>query len=272
MTRTQKIVKYCAIALAIFLIVSIFSGIIDLFTSIIFAFSKDSDWVGEMKPIALSDTENIKNLDITVGAAELEIKNGEVFSLESNAKYLKAQIKNDTLLIEEDIPFRLNRGNSITVILTIPTDFSFERAEFETGAGKISVESLSVGKLRMELGAGETRFENLIVSDDAEIETGIGEFSILGGRIADLDLQMGVGDVSIKTALSGECELDCGISNTDLCLIGEKDDYRISVNKGIGSATVDGEKISNDEEFGNGNVTVKINGGIGDIRIQFARE
>ncbi len=270
MTKTQKIIKYCAIVFAIFLIIGIFSSIIHLLSSIFFVFSEDSDIVGENKTYELSDLESVKNLDITIGAAALEIKSGEAFSVESNHKYLKAQVKNDTLLIDEDIPFRWNHAEGVKVILTVPSGFSFDRAEIETGAGKLTVESLCAKKLSMELGAGETVFENLTVTAEAAIETGVGRFSVLGGSIADLDLQMGVGDVSIKTALTEEGEFECGIGKTEIFLLGTKDDYAVSVEKGIGSATVDGKSVSNGERIGNGSVSVEIHGGIGNIQIVFA--
>ena len=269
MTKTQKIIKYCAIALAVCLIFSILSGIVQAFSMLADIFSDEKNLTGENKIHTLSDTETIRNLEISIGAAELEIKSGEGFSVESNHKYLKARVKNGTLLIKEEIPFRFRNASGIKIVLTIPENFTFDHIEMETGAGRLSVQTLRVKKLQMELGAGEAVIEDLTVTDEAEIQTGVGKFSVLGSRIADLDLGMGVGDVSLTTALSGDGELDCGIGNTEITFIGNKEDYCISVNKGIGTAQVDGTVVSNDSRIGNGPRLVQINGGIGDIRITF---
>lgn len=270
MTKTQKIIKYCAIALAIFLIASIFSGIIGVVSSIFSAFRKTDDIVGEMMFYGIFNENDIKNLDVSASAATLEIKNGEAFSVESNHKYLKVEVKNGALIIEDDVPFRLNGAESALVVVTIPSGFTFERAEIETGAGSLNVEALCAKKLRLELGAGESVFENLRVTNRAEIQTGVGKFSVLDGAVNDLEFDGGVGDVSLKLALTGECEWDCGIGNTEITLLGAKEIYSVSVEKGLGSATVDGKSVSNDESIGNGAVSLDIDGGIGNITVAFA--
>ena len=272
MTKTQKAIKYCAIVFAILLIVGIFSGVIELCAAIFSSFVKvDTDAVGEWRAHELSDWESVRKLNITVSAAAVEIKNGEAFSLESNHKYLKAQIKNGTLLIDEDVPFLRHRSEDVNVkvILTVPSGFSFERSEIETGAGKLTAEALCTEKLQMELGAGETVFENLIVTGEAEIDTGIGKFSVRDGSIGRLDLAIGVGHVSITANLLQKSEIDCGIGSAELCLLGEKDDYTVVVNKGFGSIKADGKAVSNGTKIGNGSIDLEINGGIGDIDIYF---
>ncbi|MBQ3489811.1 MAG: DUF4097 family beta strand repeat protein [Clostridia bacterium] len=272
MTKTQKIIKYCAIALAVLLIVSILSGILHAFAALSFLFSDEKELVGETKIYSLSDLETVRNLEISIGAAALEIQNGETFALESNHRYLTAKVKNGTLLIEENIPFWVRNASGVKVILTVPEEFYFHHADIETGAGTLSVQALYTKELSMELGAGETIFENLTVTEEAEIQTGVGKFTIFGGQIAELDLEVGVGDVCVTTALLKEGEFDCGIGNTEIIFIGRKEDYCIAVNKGIGAATVDGKTVSNSSNIGNGSVRAQINGGIGDIEIQFISE
>ncbi|MBE6666245.1 MAG: DUF4097 domain-containing protein [Ruminococcaceae bacterium] len=270
MTQAQKIIKYCAIAFAILLIVSIFSGIVGVVSSIASAFRKGSDIVGENVTHELSDLESVKNLEISIGAAALEIKNGEAFSLESNHKYLNVKVKNGTLVIEDATPSFLKNREGAHVILTVPSGFFFDRAEIETGAGNLTVESLCTEKLRMDLGAGETVFEDLRVTKQAKIETGFGKVSVLGGSVAGLEFGVGVGDVFLTFELTEDSEFECGIGNAEIVLLGSKENYTVSVETGIGSATVDGKSVSNDEEVGNGAVSLEIQGGIGNIQIAFA--
>lgn len=273
MTNTQKTIKYCAIVFAILLIVSIFSGIIQLISSIFFAFSNDSDIIGENRVHELSDLSNIENLNIDIGAAALEIKTGEAFSVESNHKYLKVRVKNGTLVIEDEHrPIRMNSAKGAQVNLTVPEGFSFNRAEIEMGSGNLKVESLCTNKLSMDLGAGETIFENLTVANQTEITTGVGQFSILGGSISELDFSMGIGDVFLKIELLEEGEFDCGIGKAEIVLLGTKEDYSVSVSKGMGSAKVDGEAVSGDKTIGSGSVSIEINGGIGNTLIAFAEK
>lgn len=271
MTKTQKIIKYCVITLAVFLIVSIFSALFGVISSVFFLFGKEDNIVGELLSYGIFEEDDIKNLRISIDTADLEIKNGEDFSVESNHKYLKVRVKNGTLVIEDERrSLRMNNTKGAQVILTVPDDFSFDRAEIETGVGNLTVQSLYTSELSMELGAGETIFENLNVTGEAEIQTGVGKFSILDGSISELDMEVGVGGISVTAELLRSGEIECGIGNTEIFLLGEKEDYTVSVSKGMGAAKVDGEAVSNDEKIGNGAVSVEINGGIGDVQIQFA--
>ena len=81
MTSAQRIIKYCALAFAVFLSVSIIGGIISMFVCLTGIFGGD-DATGEMQSYTVN--ENIENLDIDISAATLEIKNGKDFSVESN--------------------------------------------------------------------------------------------------------------------------------------------------------------------------------------------
>ena len=83
MTTAQKIIKYCAIAFAVFLIVSIIGGIIGAVSSVPLLVS-DGDGVGEMKTYAVTD--EVKNLEIDLSGARLEIKTGDRFAVESDHK------------------------------------------------------------------------------------------------------------------------------------------------------------------------------------------
>lgn len=270
MTQTQKVIKYCAIAFAILLIVSIFSSIVGVISSVFSAFRKADGIVGETITREISDLESVKNLDISIGAVALEIKNGEAFFVESNHKYLKVEERNGTLVIEDNTPSFLKNTEGAQVILTIPDGFSFDLVNMEIGAGNFTVEALNTKNLSMELGAGETVFENLIVTNQAEIETGVGKFSVLDGSIAELEFGVGVGDVSLTLELTEDSEFECGIGNAEIFLLGSKENYTVSVEKGIGSATIDGKSVSNDEKIGNGAVSLEIHGGIGNIQIAFA--
>ena len=52
-------------------------------------------------------------------------------------------------------------------------------------------------------------------------------------------------------------------------LLGSPEDYRIRLDKGIGSATMDGKALSGGSTLGSGQHSIDIDGGIGSIRIQF---
>lgn len=266
MTVFQKVIKYLALAFAVFLTVSILGGILSvlgLFGGIF------TDAVSEDLQTYTVSSE-ITSLDISVNAAGLCIKQGEQFSVESNLEHLTVKEKDGTLLLRETTKFA-RTYNGAVLTLYVPAGTVFQSAAVQTGAGKLDIGTLSAGKIRLELGAGEVIIGSLTADLDADIDGGAGKITISGGSLHDLDLDMGVGQLNLTSALTGESELDLGVGESNLTLLGDQDDYRIDVEKGLGSVTVDGETVSGLNSFGGGQNRVEINGGVGSIHLNFKK-
>ena len=105
---------------------------------------------------------------------------------------------------------------------------------------------------------------------EADIEGGAGRITVSGGAMEDLELEMGVGQLNLTSALTGNCKLDLGVGESNITLIGSKEDYKLDLEKGIGSITVDGTSVSDYGSSGNGANRVDISGGIGAIHVRFA--
>ena len=204
MTALQRIIKYCAVALAVFLIVAIISGICGAISMVSFFF--DGDAAGEMQTYTVSS--DVESLDLEVSAAALEIVTGDSFSVESNHKYLLLKEDNGALRIsEEKILFGVS-SDGVTVILTVPEGFVFEDAAISAGAGKVSVDTFSANVLSLDLGDAELTL--LGKKDDyrIEVDKGVGgatldgkvlsDDSIWGGGANRIDVDGGVGSIHIR--------------------------------------------------------------------------
>ena len=266
MTSAQRIIKYCALAFAVFLSVSIIGGIISMFVCLTGIFG-GGDAAGEMKSYTVN--ENIENLDIDISAATLEIKNGKDLSVESNHNYLKVKEKDGTLVISDEKPFWVFNVSGVKVILTVPYDKVFDKASVSAGAGRVSIESLSANTLDLDFGAGEVDIENLVGASKAEINGGTGKLTVRDGALCDLDLDMGVGALYLTSRLSGKCELDYGVGETHLVLLGTSEEYQIDFDKGLGSATLEGKEMSDGSVYGTGDSKIYIDGGVGSVSISF---
>ena len=265
MTTLQKVIKYLAIAFAIFLTVTIIGGILSavgLFGGL-FAWDTATE---DMKTYTVES--EIHNLKILINAADLYIKEADDFSVESNLKYLKVEEKGDALIIEETKKFGGTYSDAVLTIY-VPAGVVFDNTDLTTGAGRLTIEHLSSGTLNFVLGAGDVSINSLVATTSADIQGGAGRITIAGGALKDLDLEMGVGQLNLTSALTGDCELDAGVGELNITLIGIQDDYTIEIEKGIGSITVDGQSASNNESFGNGMSEVEIHGGIGAINVNF---
>lgn len=87
----------------------------------------------------------------------------------------------------------------------------------------------------------------------------------------NLELDMGMGATKVSATLSGDCDLDMGIGELALTVLGDKADYTIEVNKGVGEYTIDGEKIRDNEKIGNGTNHLQLDGGIGEVKVEFQK-
>lgn len=268
MTKFQKVIKRFAIAFAIFLSVAIICALLGLVGFFGNLFENEA----VLEDLAsYSVTAEIHNLKIEINAADLQIKEGEKFFVESNLKHLKVEEKGNTLLIKENRKiFGTYRGAVLTVY--VPAGMVFNSIELTTGAGRLTTERLSAGTVDFEFGAGDVNIASLAATRAADIEGGAGRITILGGTLNNLELEMGVGQLNLTSALTGDCKLDLGIGESNIALIGDKDDYRLDLNKGIGSITVDGESTNHYSSSGNGTNKVEINGGIGAIYVLFKEE
>lgn len=268
MTTTQKVIKYCAVAFAVFLCVSIIGGIVGVLASIDHLFGdNDNSEIGEAKLYQVTD--RIETLDIDIGAARLEIKSGSNFEVEYINGNIKIYEKDRTLSISEKGRIFGFGNNDYRVILTIPTGYEFEEVDIDSGAGTVTIDELVADKLFLDLGAGEINIANLVSKAKTEIDGGAGKLTISGGELADLDFDMGVGKVELKSKISGKSEIDCGVGAVDLTLIGDSKDYRISYDKGVGSIEIDGEKMNGDGVYGAGENSISVDGGVGSINIDF---
>lgn len=268
MTTAQKIIKYIAIGLAVALIIGIFSSIISVLR--IITFFDEGDAITDEAKI-YEFTSEIKNLDFEIGAAEFSVKSADRIYIESNLKNLTVKEKDSVVTARENTKYNY-KATKAFLTLYVPEDYAFESVEIEAGAGKIIVNSLSCRELSLFLGAGDFDAHELTVTDKCHIQGGVGEISVNSGSISDLEMEMGVGDLKLDAFLLGDCDLSFGVGNADILLFGTKEDYRIKVEKGLGSITLDGEKLSDDTTVGSGTAIISVEGGIGNINIKIGEK
>lgn len=274
MTSLQKVIKYLAISFAIFLIVIIISTILGVFYALssVLGLKKDSKIASDEISITNFENTDIATLDIEVGYTNLKIKTGDFLRIETNNSNINCKQNNQNLQIKEKNHNWFSNSENLDLILYIPENLEFEEVKINAGTGKISVENLTVNNLSFELGAGESEIQKLNVSKKCNIAGGAGKVNILSGIINDLDLDMGVGEVNLDVSITGKSDIDAGIGSLNMELQGNKEDYEIKTDKGIGSVKIDGKEVLDGEIYGDGEKYIEIDGGIGNITVNFKSE
>lgn len=212
-------------------------------------------------------TSEIHSLDIRISAADFKIQHGDEISVESNLKYLSVSEKDGVLTIVDE---EKNYNDSDAMLtLYVPNDMVFDEVDITTGAAKMTVGTLSANSLKLKLGAGDVQIESLNASSDADIEGGVGQITIASGTLNDLNLKMGMGELNLSAAVLGESDLKFGFGESNVTLIGSKDDYKVDIEKGLGSITVDGKTVADYGSSGNGQNHIEIEGGVGAVNLKY---
>lgn len=265
MTEVQKLVKYCAIALAVFLALSIIGSIVGLLGLITGIASRDgvSDRMTEY-----SVSAEIGSIEIEASAADLQIVEGDAFSVKSNLKNLTVSDDGGVLSIVEKKRFGMHYDGPILTV-TIPSGSYFSRIEITTGAGRFTAAKLSCEDLRLTLGAGEVIIDELNATKNAAIDGGAGAVRIKGGALSNPEINMGVGEFELTVAISGHGEISQGIGSTSVTLLGDRESYQIEFEDNLGDAKIDGKRAEDGKSYGSGANLLEISGGIGKIEVDF---
>ena len=274
MTTTQKIIKYLAIAFALFLVISIFSIIFGLSREIISSINndkKDSKLLEEYTTIS-NNVNNIESFKIDISNDDSEIKEGEKFEVKTNDPDVKFYHENSKVKIKTDKTFSWHLSNSSrgTIIIYLPNEFNISELDLNLGAGKIDIDKIFVETLLMDLGAGTMTAKEINVYEKATINGGAGNINIYSGTINNLNLKLGAGNASIESDLTGSNTLTTGVGKLNLGLSRSKDNYKFDISKGLGNIILNDFDVSEDILIGDGEAKIKISGAVGNIIINTA--
>ena len=289
MTTLQKVIKYLSIIFGIFLIFVIISSILGIGYTVnkILSPNEHNDIKEEItnviddikdntndnsnneepiKDIELTQ-EEFNNIKIDLTYSDLEINTGE-FKVETNSDNIVTKIKDKTLIIKEKNTWNIKFKNKQKVILYLPSNIELTEVEINNGSGKLYIASIIANNIDLDLGAGSTNIDNIIASN-TDIDTDAGTLNIDNGIINNLDLDLGVGKTTINAKLTGKNKIDIGVGSFYLNVLDNISNYKLKLNKGIGTIKVNDEEIKNDTTIGAGDNIINISGGVGSINIDF---
>lgn len=274
MTTAQKIIKYCAVAFAIFLIITVISIVLSagygLLNAIgIINFNRYS-LLENMVTIS-DDAEEFVSINLDIKSSNLQIKTGDKFEVKTNNSNIKYSNENGSIKIKEDkvANWFFGKIDIGELIIYIPENMKqIDEVKINIGAGTVFIEQLNTKNLYLDLGAGNVEIDKLTVSEELKINGGAGNININSGEIANVDLDLGVGNTKIKSDITGNSNINTGVGELNLYLSLDADNYKINVNKGLGKITFNDDKILDDTIIGNGENYIKISGGVGNINIE----
>lgn len=233
MTEIQKIIKYCALALAVFLIFIIVTTIANVGYNIL----EKTDLINDSNSkllknnIVISNNESeIREIDIDIKSSNIILKTAENFKVETNNKDIKYSYEDGKVLIKQNNvnKWYLNKNNNSKLIFYIPNEISLEKINLNNNVGDVKID-----------------FE----------------------KISNLNIDLDVGDIFVKSMLGGKNIIKSNIGDINLELSLKQEDYKFEFDKDIGEVKLNNNKIKRDTITGDRNNNLKIKTNIGDIKI-----
>lgn len=224
---------------------------------------------GEQEMKRYTFVQEIRELELDVGGAEVRFLKNKDFAVETDNPYIAVKAKGGVLTVREEP--HIDDLESSVVLIYLPNDVFFDRVELKLGAGRLEGIFLNCGSLELDLGAGEMQFSTVQVSGEADITGGVGAVQICELQAGELELKLGVGECVIELLSVEHTDLEAGVGNLQVTLAGSPADYTFRAERGLGGITVDGEDASNGTQ-GSGPKWVEITGGIGNVDIRFEGE
>lgn len=239
MTSFQKIIKYVAIAFAIYLTLMIIGAIVFGITVVCgiglgmerFESSDNTEVIARWE----HEYTNIKDIDIDIGVGKLTIKKGDTLKVQAFdiSDQFVCEAEKGKLQIEDKKVKRNFWGMSNTsaeVVITLPEELVLDEVTIEAGINDTTIEHLKAKKVK---------------------------------------LNGGVGKVVIKSEIMEKADIKCGIGKLELALIGVPENYKIEAQTGLGRLKVEDQTITNHQVIGSGDAIVAIEAGIGETVVTF---
>ena len=215
------------------------------------------------------DMEDIKNLKVEFDYGEMTIKTGDVDEIKINAHNIirerfKYYINGDTMTIKYDRGFNISFISGFSadtkIEIIIPEAMTFEKAEIENGAGKMTVTGITADKLIIENGAGEMIVNSTTVTGKLDIDGGVGAITVNDTVCGGIEADIGVGQLTFTGEINGNGKIDSGVGAVYMTLYGDRDDYDFRTDNGIGRITTPGSNSG-------AKYTFNVSSGIGEVRI-----
>lgn len=190
MTAFQKIIKYGAIAFAIYLCFVIIT--ISLFAiTAIFGITTGFEGMFEETPKRREqivtnweqEYSDINSLDISLNIGKLTLKKGNSFKVETSGTSdgFRCRVEGKKLKIEDQNlshhTFFNMPETTPEVILYLPENYLLKEVKLETGMNDTTIEYLKAENVKIAMGVGKYQIKNLN-ANYAKIEAGAGEADI----------------------------------------------------------------------------------------------
>lgn len=280
MNGLQKIIKYCALAFATILSVTIIGSILMAIFGLSAHLSNQTASTEERKTITKSyTTEEIAEQEITSVlidcSAKINVLSGTELKIEAQnvTDEYEISVSNHTLRLKDTKTgffffrfgfFPFTELDEPVVTVTVPESFIAKEFSIDSGSGKVTVEDIDVDSLLVDGGSGRISISSL-VSEYLSIESGSGSVEVNNCTAERSKLNGGSGSIDVTDCSLGRLVLDTGSGDAGLKRIAAND---MKVESGSGSISFSGTVTGDSTvDTGSGSVSFQLTGSASDYKI-----
>jgi len=273
MNGIQKVIKYCAMAFAIFLTVVIFgaivSAVLGVTTGIVgvnFLMGEEKERIDLSQEYTIEEVNRLGIQSVLVDCnAEITVKPGEKLAIVAENvtdEYEIRQANGKFSIVQKTPQIKIglwfgNTSEGERVTVSVPQKLLMEQIKVNSGSGKVVLESFQTDDLMVDSGSGRVTI-NDVRTKRMNIDSGSGKVSLLRTNAEETGLVIGSGGIAVDDATLGKLRLDSGSGSVALRnVIAEK----AEVDSGSGSVLVEGKLTGSCEfETGSGSLTLRLDG------------
>ncbi len=224
--------------------------------------------------------EDIKAVDIDIAYGEVDIIQGDSFSIDAirlPRNGMEASVTDGVWHIKESGRYSsiglFNSKRTPKITITIPKDFTAEYFNLDVDAGDVEVEQIFATEGKLNVSAGRMVIHELNISKSSSYTVGAGQMQLKNVTANNITANCGVGELVIKGSITGDNDITCSVGKIDMDLIGTKKDYSYDISVSIGNVVIDEESYHNvsNKSIHNGTAANKfsLNCEIGNIAVDF---
>jgi len=236
---------------------------------------------------ALENAAKADSLDIELTAGNLRIVPGDEFSVSFGSqisRYIHYSIDEGEFSLRDTMKrnswnyrwWKKASDKDLAVTITVPPEKEYDEVSIDAGEAGVFIRSIRTGEFSVDCGVGEVEIED-VSARTFEVDGGVGEVKARGISVSEkTDLEIGVGEVNIQGDLRGEVDIEGGVGEVQEDLSGEREEYAIEIEEGLGEMWIDGEQISVFREsrvLGSESArnSIKVDCALGEIRLNFGK-
>ena len=273
MNGVQKVIKYCAMAFAVFLAVTIFGAIVSVVIGVTggivgmnFLMEGDKERINLSEEYTLEEARELEITEILVDCnAEIAIVRGDTLSIEAvdvTEDYEIRQSGGKLSIVQNRPEIKIvfwfdNISEREKVVVTIPAELSTEQVKVLSGSGAVTVEDVETEHLFVDSGSGRVTAEN-ITADRMYLDSGSGRVTIVGAEVRETEINSGSGGIKAGESKLGELLLNSGSGTVHMDNV---EATEAKVDTGSGTVSYTGVLTGSCEfETGSGGLTLRLDG------------